>query len=224
MNPKDIKDMDYVREVDDKRPRCENEVEATASIVEMVLHPSSPLVKIIVRESQHDNAFHALMNGCKKKLGQPASTANRFPSCFYADDAYTLDVGLFRSQFLLRIARHITAPNPVMDGARTLKQVSHARAHPQLQIPVLSGMYNAFHDGTYDYQKLFDSVIVLIADADHPWAIETLKRYKKGVFGGVKGSNPDEEDSGNGSDSETAAILACRGACSSAISADVSNT
>jgi hypothetical protein len=39
--------------------------------------------------------------------GKPALTASGFPSSFYADDAYDPDdpeVGLLRSQFLLRVS------------------------------------------------------------------------------------------------------------------------
>ncbi|KAJ6556399.1 hypothetical protein B0H19DRAFT_141933 [Mycena capillaripes] len=72
-------------------------------------------------------------------------------------------------------------------------------------------------DCVYNYQKLFDSVLDLFADAKDRWAIETLDWFTQGVFGGVYTSNFNNEDSDdNDSDSETATILARRAARSSA--------
>lgn len=43
--------------------------------------------------------------------GKPALTAKKYPSCFYAEDAYDVTApedGLFRSQFLLRVSPLLT--------------------------------------------------------------------------------------------------------------------
>ncbi|KAJ7288086.1 hypothetical protein C8J57DRAFT_1641160 [Mycena rebaudengoi] len=59
-------------------------------------------------------------------------THRKWPACFYADGAYDPSdpqKGLFRSDFLLRITRHIwTAPSSAFHGASSLKRVSNARA------------------------------------------------------------------------------------------------
>ncbi|KAJ6478910.1 hypothetical protein C8R45DRAFT_1101350 [Mycena sanguinolenta] len=184
------------------------------------------------------NALNALLNGSKLTNGKAALTASNFPSCFYADGDYdpeNPERGLFRSLFLLRVARHIwTGPASAMDGATKIKKICAASAHGSFHITPEKLGYVGVHartlistsqwtdkDGKFDYEKFFNRIVDLFADADDPWVVETLEWYQKGIFGcggHIRGS--DGEESSDDEDSEVARIRARRAARSSTAPSD----
>ncbi|KAF7341461.1 GLOBIN domain-containing protein [Mycena venus] len=182
-------------------------------------------------------ALKALLNGGLTTRSKPAMKAKSWPSCFYADGAYDSNdpqAGLFRSLFLLRVARHLwTAPSSAMDGAERIKAICVARAHGQYRFTkemlgygctMLSTSDWTSRDGKYNYEDLFDNILELFEDPTDTWAIETLGWFQKGVFGGAKVSgsdNGDNNDDSDDSDSEMATIRARRrAACSSESSSE----
>ncbi|KAF7335684.1 GLOBIN domain-containing protein [Mycena venus] len=183
-------------------------------------------------------ALKALLNGGLTTRGKPAMKAKSWPSCFYADGAYDSNdpqAGLFRSLFLLRVARHLwTAPSSAMDGAERIKAICVARAHGQYRFTkemlgygrtMLSTSDWTSRDGKYNYEDLFDNVLELFEDPTDTWAIETLGWFQKGVFGGAKVSgsdNGDNNDDSDDSDSEMATIRARRRAARSSESSSES--
>ncbi|KAK7013427.1 hypothetical protein R3P38DRAFT_3575790 [Favolaschia claudopus] len=136
---------------------------------------------------------------------------DQWPSCFYAENSFDPDdseQGLFRSQFLLRVLRHIwTAPGSAMDGCSKIPRVCHAVAHGQLTVTpqmiayacvqartMISTSDWADKDGSYKYEKMFDNVILLFeSDPTDKWAVETLAWCQRGVFG--SGEQEDDDDS-----------------------------
>ncbi|KAJ7486556.1 hypothetical protein FB451DRAFT_771356 [Mycena latifolia] len=162
--------------------------------------------------------------------GKPALTAKKYPSCFYADGSYdpkAPEKGLFRSQFLLRIIRHLwTAPSSAMDGAEKLKKISNARVLGQYRMQgrmvgygctqgrtMISTSDWTVKDGAYNYEKLFNSVVELFEnDPADPWVVDTLNWFQDGVFSSVEVSGSASDSNDEDDDESSAAIIARRAA------------
>ncbi|KAJ7146244.1 hypothetical protein C8R44DRAFT_845460 [Mycena epipterygia] len=152
------------------------------------------------------SALKALMTG-RLTNGKPALTANKYPSCFYADDEYDPtdpERGLFRSEFILRVLRHLwTAPSSAMDLEVRL---SPART-------MLSTSDWATKDGNYNYVKLFDSIVALFeTDPTDAWVVDTVKFLQAGMFGSGNAESASGSSDSDDEESEAAAILARRAA------------
>ncbi|KAF7372526.1 hypothetical protein MVEN_00114700 [Mycena venus] len=175
-------------------------------------------------------ALKALMKG-KTVDKKPALVAKQYeyPSCFYAEGAFDPadpEKGLFRSQFILRVLRHIwTAPASAMNGASKIPKVCNARAHGQYKVipemlayacrqarTTISVSDWTPKEGSYNYETMFNNIVLLFeADPTDPWAIETLEWLQNGVFGGADASD-NESDSDDEDASAAATILAKRAA------------
>ncbi|KAJ6488771.1 hypothetical protein C8R45DRAFT_929479 [Mycena sanguinolenta] len=112
-----------------------------------------------------------------------------------------------------------------MDGATKIKKICAASAHGSFHITPEKLGYVGVHwtdkDGKFDYEKFFNRIVDLFADADDPWVVETLEWYQKGIFGcGGHIGGSDGEESRDDEDSEVARIRARRAARSSTAPSD----
>ncbi|KAF8130925.1 hypothetical protein K438DRAFT_2032079, partial [Mycena galopus ATCC 62051] len=175
-------------------------------------------------------ALKALMRG-KTIDKKPALTAKQdsYPSCFYAEGAFDPDdpeKGLFRSQFILRVLRHIwTAPSSALHGAKKVPRMCNARTHGQMKVTpemlgyacvqartLISTSDWTHKDGKYNYEKLFANVVDLFeVDETDVWAVETLEWLTRGVFNAGEDAS-DVDDSSEEDDSAPASIVARRAA------------
>ncbi|KAJ7119056.1 hypothetical protein C8R44DRAFT_878566 [Mycena epipterygia] len=126
------------------------------------------------------------------------------------------------------VLRHLwTVPSSAIERKDRLSLTCNARAHGQFTMistmiaygcvqarTILSTSDWTAKDGSYDYVKLFNSVVALFeTDPTDAWAVDTLKWYQEGVFGSGDAAlaSSGSSDSDN-EDSEAAAILARRAA------------
>ncbi|KAJ6572483.1 hypothetical protein DFH09DRAFT_1362442 [Mycena vulgaris] len=169
-------------------------------------------------------SLKALMKGKRVDKDKPAVTANQYPSCFYQDGAYDpvdTEKGLFRGLFL--VLRHIwTGPSSAMGGADTLKRSCNARAHGQYRVTgrmvgygcsqartMISSADWSIKDGSYDYEKLFTSVVALFeTDPADPWVVETLAWLQQAVFGSAQATDASGSIDSDDEESAAASILA----------------
>ncbi|KAJ7115176.1 hypothetical protein C8R44DRAFT_794206 [Mycena epipterygia] len=143
------------------------------------------------------------------------------------------ECGLFRSQFLLRVLRHLwTAPSSAMNPEAQLSPVCNARAHGQLTMigpmvgygcvqarTMLSTSDWTTKDGNYNYVKLFDSIVALFeTDPTDAWVVDTLKFLQAAVFGSGNAESASGSSDSDDEESEAAAILARCAACRTAAS------
>ncbi|KAJ7029924.1 hypothetical protein C8F04DRAFT_1398203 [Mycena alexandri] len=131
-------------------------------------------------------------------------------SYFYSEGSYDPrdpSKGLFRSPFLIRVARHIwTTPTTAFDDSGKVPKNCKARAHAQLtwegeMTGYICGQARTMistsdwtsKDGAYNYEHMFKSVIKLFEKKDDAWVTDTLAFYQR-VFGSLDGSGDDESD------------------------------
>ncbi|KAJ7156269.1 hypothetical protein C8R46DRAFT_1226496 [Mycena filopes] len=191
-----------------------------------------------VRTPEAAAALKALMKGLTTG-GKKALTAGQYPSCFYAEDSFDPDdteKGLFRSPFLIRIARHIwTTPGNAFDDSGKVPKACKARSHGQLtwtseMIGYITSQARTMistsdwttKDQAFNYERMFKSIQALFADETDPWVIDILGFYQRQVFGSLDGAGDDSsnDDDDDDDDSVVSGILARRAARKSSTSSE----
>ncbi|KAJ7032121.1 hypothetical protein C8F04DRAFT_668433 [Mycena alexandri] len=141
-------------------------------------------------------ALKALMKAKTVDGKKNAHTAGQYPSCFYSEGSYDPrdpSKGLFRSPFLIRVARHIwTTPTTAFDDSGKVPKNCKARAHAQLTWEgemtgyicgqartVISTSDWTSKDGAYNYERMFKSAIKLFEKKDDAWVTDTLAFYQR---------------------------------------------
>ncbi|KAJ7021550.1 hypothetical protein C8F04DRAFT_1313797 [Mycena alexandri] len=174
-------------------------------------------------------ALKNLMKGKSADGKKNAPTVGQYPSCFYAEDSFNPQdpsQGLFRSPFLLRVARHIwTTPTTAFDDSGKVPKNCKARAHGQYTWSgemmgyicgqartMISASEWTSKEGAYNYERMFNSVVKLFENKTDAWVVDTLAFYQRYVFGSLDRSADDSSENDSDDDSDVSTILALQAA------------